>query len=71
MASIVKRLTNQLKSKGMNNAEGMAVSLLTKYGELKDGKLTEKGKKRQALGASGRAKDRAAKENGRSVSKKQ
>jgi len=66
MASIVKRLTNQLKSKGMNNAEGMAVSLLTKYGELKDGKLTEKGKKRQALGASGRAKDRAAKESGHS-----
>jgi hypothetical protein len=66
MASIVKRLTNQLSSKGVDNAKDVAVGRLTQYGILKDGKLTEKGKERQALGASGRAKDRAAKASGRS-----
>lgn len=66
MSSIVKRLTNQLSSKGVKNAKGVAISRLTEYGILKDGKLTEKGKKRQAMGASGRAKDRAAKAAGRS-----
>ena len=67
MSDIVKRLTNQLRSKGIKGAKGMAIAKLTEYGSLKDGKLTEKGKKRQAMGASGRAKDRAAKDSGRSV----
>ena len=66
MSSIVKRLTNQLKAKGIKYPEGMAMGRLTQYGILKDGKLTEKGKERQKLGASGRAKDRAAKASGRS-----
>jgi hypothetical protein len=35
---------------------------------MKDGKLTSKGKARQALGAAGRAKDRAAKNSGRKTS---
>ena len=61
MSSIVKRLTNQLGSKGVKGAKEMAIARLTQYGILKDGKLTEKGKERQKLGASGRAKDRAAK----------
>lgn len=65
---LVKRLTNQLASKGIKGAKNMAVGLLKKYGSLnKNGKLTAKGKKRQALGASGRAKDRAAKASGRKV----
>lgn len=65
---LVKRLTNQLSSKGIKGAKNMAVGLLKKYGSLnKNGKLTAKGKKRQALGASGRAKDRAAKASGRKV----
>lgn len=64
MSSIVKRLTNQLGSKGVKNAKAVAIARLTEYGILKDGKLTEKGKERQAMGASGRAKDRAAKASG-------
>jgi hypothetical protein len=43
----------------------MATGLLRKRGQLGgDNKLTTEGKKRQALGASGRAKDRAVKANG-------
>lgn len=64
MSSIVKRLTNQLGSKGIKNAKAVAIGRLTQFGILKDGKLTEKGKERQKLGASGRAKDRAAKASG-------
>ena len=66
MANIIKRLTRQLSSKGVKDAKDVAMGRLTQYGILKDGKLTEKGKKRQAMGASGRAKDRAAKASGRS-----
>lgn len=65
MGSIVKRLTRQLASKGVKGAKNMAMGLLKKYGEVSaKGKLTSKGKKRQALGAAGRAKSRAAKYNG-------
>ena len=40
----------------------MAIAILKKRGDMgKSGKLTAKGKKNQALGASGRAKARAAK----------
>lgn len=43
----------------------MAIALLKKRGQLdSSGKLTAKGKKRQALGNDGRAKDRAAKRGG-------
>ena len=65
MGSIVTRLTRQLASKGIKGAKNMAVGLLKKYGEVgSKGKLTAKGKKRQALGAAGRAKSRSAKYNG-------
>lgn len=65
MGSIVTRLTRQLASKGIKGAHNMAMGLLKKYGSVSaSGKLTAKGKKRQAMGASGRAKDRAAKANG-------
>jgi len=46
----------------------MAYALLKKQGNMNaSGKLTSKGKKRQAMGAAGRAKDRAAKASGKSV----
>lgn len=46
----------------------MAYALLKKQGNMDaSGKLTSKGKKRQAMGAAGRAKDRAAKASGRSA----
>jgi hypothetical protein len=65
MTALVSRLTRQLASKGIKGAKNMAVGLLKKYGSVNSkGKLTAKGKKRQALGASGRAKSRSAKYNG-------
>ena len=66
--NLVKRLTSQLKAKGVTNPKGMAIARLTQYGELKGGKLTAKGKTRQAMGAAGRAKDRASKASGKPVS---
>lgn len=64
MPAILLRLTRQLRSKGNKNAASMAAAILNKNGILKGSKLTAKGKKRQALGASGRAKSRAAKYSG-------
>lgn len=65
MPQLLNRLTRQLASKGIKGAKGMAAGLLKKYGSLSSsGKLTAKGKKRQALGKAGRAKDRAAKASG-------
>jgi hypothetical protein len=46
----------------------MAAALLQKRGQLIGGKLTSKGKARQALGAGGRAKDRASKKSGKKTS---
>lgn len=65
MPALLSRLTRQLSSKGVKGAKGMAIALLKKRGQLKDdGQLTAKGKKRQSLGAGGRAKARAAKYSG-------
>lgn len=65
MPALLTRLTRQLASKGVKGAAGMAAALMHKNGQLDSkGKLTAKGKKRQALGKSGRAKDRAVKANG-------
>ena len=61
---LLKRLTNQLRSRGVDDAKGMATALLQKRGHLKNGKLTEEGQKRQDLGNDGRAKARAVKYNG-------
>lgn len=68
MPKLLTRLTRQLSSRGVKGAAGMAAALLKKRGQM-DGKgnLTAKGKKRQALGNDGRAKDRAAKRSGRSA----
>ncbi len=64
MPRIYERLVGQLRAKGMPTAKAHAVaaSALQKAGDLKKGtlELTEKGRKRQAMGAAGRAKDRAA-----------
>ena len=58
--TLVDRLTKQVG--GFKN---MATGLLKKRGQMDSkGKLTKKGKKRQSMGASGRAKDRAAKKSG-------
>lgn len=57
---LVKRLTKQLSDNGVKNARGMAIAKLTQYGEIRNGKLTQKGKVKQELGAAGRAKVRAA-----------
>lgn len=58
--SLLNRLTRQVKSKSM------ARSLLIKRGHMTaDGKLTQEGARRAALGNAGRAKDRAAKYNGK------
>ena len=64
MPQILDRLVNQLTSKGMpkQKAWATAIKVLTKSGNLdEDQDLTEKGKKRQAMGEHGRAQDRAAK----------
>ena len=57
--SLLNRLTQQVGS------ASMARALLIKRGHMtRDGKLTQLGAKRQALGNAGRAKDRAAKYSG-------
>jgi len=68
MPKILERLVSQLKAKGMpeNKAYAVATSQQQKAGNLKKGtqELTEKGARRQGMGAAGRAKDRAAKAGG-------
>ena len=69
MPALFERLKRQLASRGVKGAAGMAAALLRKRGQTDSkGKLTAKGKKRQALGNDGRAKDRAAKRDGRKAS---
>lgn len=58
----------QLRAKGMSESKAHAVahSQMRKSGNItKSGKLTSKGKKRTKMGASGRAKDRAATKAGK------
>jgi len=66
------RLVSQLKAKGMpeDKAHATATMQLQKSGSFKPGtkKLTSHGKKRQKMGAAGRAKDRAAKKSGKKPS---
>ena len=64
MEKLKTRLTNQLRSRGVKNSSEVANRLLENRGQMKNGKLTEKGKEREALGRAGRAKDRSAKYNG-------
>lgn len=65
MSKLETRLTRQLASKGVKEAKGAAIGMLKARGQMNnDGSLTAAGKKRQAMGADGRAKDRAAKQSG-------
>lgn len=58
---LVKRLAAQVGN------EGAAITILKKRGHMTaDGKLTKEGKKRDNMTAAERAKDRAAKESGKS-----
>jgi hypothetical protein len=72
MPKILERLVGQLEAKGMPKSQAFAVatSQQQKAGNLKKGtqELTPKGAKRQAMGAEGRAKDRAAKASGNNSS---
>ena len=64
MPKILERLVGQLEAKGKDKGSAFAIatSQLQKHGVLKKGtqELTPKGAERQAMGAEGRAKDRAA-----------
>ena len=72
MPRLLERTRRQLQAKGHKKeaAYAIAKASLQKSGSMKPGsnKLTSKGKKRQSMGASGRAKSRAAKNSGRSPS---
>lgn len=70
MPKIYDRLVKQLTAKGVKNPHAVATKQLQKSGVMKKGtkELTPKGKKRQAMGAAGRAKDRAAKYSGNKAS---
>jgi hypothetical protein len=64
-SALEERLTRQLAAKGNDNAAEMAHTILVERGHISaDGTLTAEGKKRQDLGAEGRAKDRASKASG-------
>ena len=69
---ILDRLVQQLMAKGMDKKQAFATatSQLQKNGVLKNGsqELTQKGKKRNSMSAGERAKDRAAKKDGRKPS---
>ena len=66
---LLARLTSQLTSRGVENPESEAIAILKTRGHLNaDGELTAEGRKRQNMGAEGRAKDRAAKAAGKPVS---
>jgi hypothetical protein len=70
-ASLMKRLITQLRRDGKSPeaAGAIAAFKMRKAGNLgKGNKLTAKGKKREQLGAAGRAKSRAAKKHGRKPS---
>jgi hypothetical protein len=68
MPELLERLVEQLMAKGKNRSSAFAIatSQLQDAGNLKPGtqELTPQGKRRQAMGASGRAKRRAANATG-------
>ncbi len=65
LSKLHERLKRQLASRGVKGAAGMAAALLKKRGHMDSkGNMTSEGKKRQAMGNSGRAKDRAVKRSG-------
>jgi hypothetical protein len=66
--AILTRLKSQLRAKGMNPGQAAAVAqkTLQRSGSFKKGSATAtaKGDRRSAMGAAGRAKDRASKASG-------
>jgi len=68
MPKILERAVKQIQAQGhsKSSAYAIATAALQKSGSLKKGtqELTNKGEKRQGMGAEGRAKDRAAKASG-------
>jgi hypothetical protein len=62
---LIERLTEQLKDSGtpVDDARGMALSILRDRGHVHPNSemLTEEGERRDAMGAAGRAIDRATK----------
>jgi hypothetical protein len=72
MPKLLERLRGQLEARGLprDKAYAVATKKLQESGNLKPGsvELTSKGKKRTAMGAEGRAKDRAAKYSGHNPS---
>ena len=63
---ILSRLVSQLTSKGVPDPEGVAKRHLTRSGILDaNGELTDHGRVREQMGASERAKDRAARQSGK------
>ena len=66
---LLERLTSQLASQGFKDPRQAALDILQSRGQAKaDGTLTPAGAKRDALGAEGRALDRAATRTGRPAS---
>lgn len=61
MPSILDRLVEQLKAKGVGNPEAIAITHLQKHGILTPGgsELTRKGEKRDAMTPAERCIDRA------------
>ena len=66
---LIERLTEQLKDTGTpaHKARDMALSILRERGHVEkhSEQLTAEGKRRDAMGAAGRAIDRASKASGR------
>lgn len=66
---LIERLTEQLKDSGtpLDDARGLALSILRDRGHVEQYSeaLTAEGARRDAMGAEGRALDRAAKASGR------
>lgn len=67
MSALEIRLASQLAARGQKNSKDEARRLLKERGHVDaQGNLTKLGRQRQAMGADGRAKDRAARaSNGR------
>lgn len=63
MTTLKNRLKGHLHNSGVENAHEEAVRILRERGHMKKNseELTVAGKKREAMGVAGRAKDRAAK----------
>ena len=62
---LIDRLSSQLKATGVEDHEEMAKKLLIQRGQMTEkGDLTELGRQREAMGAKGRAIDRAVTRSG-------